>query len=112
MERASCGRQAELARISSFLDAVPTGPEALILGGEAGIGKSALWLDTFAQAQARSDRALSSPAPQGEGPLVPSPPFAPHRVRGEALLRGPRRPPRRGRRRSARRTPPAATIRP
>jgi ATP/maltotriose-dependent transcriptional regulator MalT len=69
MERARFGRQAELARISSFLDAVPTGPEALILGGEAGIGKSALWLDTLAQAQARSYRALSSRPTESEAKL-------------------------------------------
>jgi DNA-binding CsgD family transcriptional regulator len=69
MERAQFGRQAELARISSFLDAVPTGPEALILGGEAGIGKSALWLDTVAQARARSYRALSSRPTESEAKL-------------------------------------------
>ena len=69
MERARFGRQAELARISSFLDAVPTGPEALILGGEAGIGKSALWLDTLEQARARSYRALSSRPTESEARL-------------------------------------------
>ena len=69
MERARFGRQAELARISSFLDAVLTGPEALILEGEAGIGKSALWLDTLAQAQARSYRALSSRPTESEAKL-------------------------------------------
>src|SRR5512132_1603297 len=69
MERARFGRQAELARISSFLDAVPTGPEALILGGEAGIGKSALWLDTLAQARALSYRALSSRPTESEARL-------------------------------------------
>ena len=69
MERARFGRQAELARVSSFLDAVPTGPEALILGGEPGIGKSALWLDTLAQARARSYRALSSRPTESEAKL-------------------------------------------
>jgi DNA-binding CsgD family transcriptional regulator len=69
MERARFGRQAELADISSFLDAVPTGPEALILGGEAGIGKSALWLDTLEQARARSYRALSSRPTESEARL-------------------------------------------
>ena len=69
MERARFGRQAELARISSFLDAVPTGPEALILGGEAGIGKSALWLDSLAQARALSYRALSSRPTESEARL-------------------------------------------
>jgi DNA-binding CsgD family transcriptional regulator len=69
MERARFGRQAELARISSFLDAVPTWPEALILGGEAGIGKSVLWLDTLEQARARSYRALSSRPTESEAKL-------------------------------------------
>src|SRR6478735_5558912 len=69
MDRARFGRQAELVRISSFLDAVPTGPEALILGGEAGIGKSALWLDTVAQGQTRSYRALSSRPTESEAKL-------------------------------------------
>jgi hypothetical protein len=69
MERARFGRQAELARTASFLDAVPTGPEALILGGDAGIGKSALWLDTIAEARARSYRALSSRPTESEAKL-------------------------------------------
>src|SRR5438034_8169620 len=69
MERARFGRQAELARLSSFLDAVPTGPEALVLGGEAGIGKSALWLDALASAGARSFRALSSRPTESEAKL-------------------------------------------
>src|SRR5436190_7334941 len=69
MERARFGRQAELARISSFLDAVPAGPEALILGVDAGIGKSALWLDTLAQARALSYRALSSRPTESEAKL-------------------------------------------
>src|SRR5439155_16380788 len=69
MERARFGRQAELARISSFLDALPTGPEALILGGDAGIGKSALWLDAQEQARSRSYRALSSRPTESEAKL-------------------------------------------
>jgi DNA-binding CsgD family transcriptional regulator len=69
MERARFGRQAELARVSSFLDAVPTGPDALILEGEAGIGKSALWLDALGQARVRSYRALSSRPTESEAKL-------------------------------------------
>ena len=69
MERARFGRQAEFARIASFLDAVPTGPEALFLGGDAGIGKSALWLDTLAQARARSYTVLSSRPTEAEAKL-------------------------------------------
>ena len=69
MERARFGRQAELARASSFLDAVPDGPRALVLSGEAGIGKSALWLDTVAQADGRSYRVLSCRPTESEAKL-------------------------------------------
>jgi DNA-binding CsgD family transcriptional regulator len=69
MDRARFGRQAELARLSSFLDAVPSGPEALILGGEAGIGKSVLWLDAVARAESRDYRALSSRPTESEAKL-------------------------------------------
>ena len=44
------GRQAELAAISSFLDDVPSGPAALLLEGQAGIGKTTLWSRSVAQA--------------------------------------------------------------
>jgi hypothetical protein len=47
MERGLFGRQTELALVSRLLDAVPSGPAALILGGEAGIGKSTLWLEAW-----------------------------------------------------------------
>jgi hypothetical protein len=51
MERGLFGRQTELALVSRLLDAVPSGPAALILGGEAGIGKSTLGSDgQFARA--------------------------------------------------------------
>jgi DNA-binding CsgD family transcriptional regulator len=69
MERARFGRGAELVRVSSFLDAVPAGPHALILSGEAGIGKSALWLDALAAARARSYRTLSSRPTESEAKL-------------------------------------------
>jgi len=58
MERARFGREVELARVSTFLDAVPNGPDALVLAGEAGIGKSAVWLDALDQARTRSYRVL------------------------------------------------------
>ena len=69
MERARFGREAELARVSSFLDAVPNGPDALVLGGEAGIGKSAVWLDALGDARARSYRVLSSRPTESEAKL-------------------------------------------
>jgi DNA-binding CsgD family transcriptional regulator len=69
MERARFGREAELARVSSFLDAVPTGPVAVVLGGEPGIGKSAVWLDALEHARDRSYRVLSSRPTESEAKL-------------------------------------------
>jgi DNA-binding CsgD family transcriptional regulator len=69
MERARFGRQADLAHVSSFLEAVPNGPDTLILGGEAGIGKSALWLDALERARALSYRVLSSRPTESEAKL-------------------------------------------
>lgn len=40
---ATVGREAELDSIQAFVDAVPRGPSALTISGEAGIGKTILW---------------------------------------------------------------------
>src|SRR5213596_3016665 len=69
MDRAPFGRQPELATISTVLDAIPSGPVALILGGEAGIGKSTLWLDALSRARARSYRVLSCRPTESEAKL-------------------------------------------
>jgi len=69
MKRARFGREVELARVSTFLDAVPNGPDALVLAGEAGIGKSAVWLDALDQARTRSYRVLSSRPTESEAKL-------------------------------------------
>jgi predicted ATPase len=69
MQRALFGRQTELALVSRLLDAVPNGPGALILGGEAGIGKSTLWLEALNQARARSYRVLSCQPTESEARL-------------------------------------------
>jgi len=37
------GRESELAALPEFLDAVAEGPAALVLEGDAGIGKTVLW---------------------------------------------------------------------
>ena len=37
------GRRSELGDIAQFLDDVPRRPSALVLVGEAGIGKTTLW---------------------------------------------------------------------
>jgi DNA-binding CsgD family transcriptional regulator len=52
------GRDAEIARISSFLDDVPTGAAALLIAGEAGIGKTSVWGEGLRIAAKRSVRLL------------------------------------------------------
>src|SRR6266508_5714375 len=69
MERGLFGRETELARVSKLLDRIPSGPVALILGGEAGIGKSTLWLESLSQARARSYRVLSCRPNESEAKL-------------------------------------------
>jgi len=53
------GRQEELARLAGFLGNLAAGPRALLLEGEAGIGKTALWQAGLADAQACGQRTLS-----------------------------------------------------
>lgn len=44
------GRDAVLAQLAAFIRAVPDGPAVLILEGEPGIGKTALWTSALAEA--------------------------------------------------------------
>ena len=60
------GREAELASIHAFLGHPHTGPAALVLEGEAGIGKSTLWLAGVEHARARGLRVLSSRPAEAE----------------------------------------------
>jgi predicted ATPase len=53
------GRDRELNSIYQFLDAVPGEPVALLIEGEAGIGKTALWQHAVDLAQQRSYRILA-----------------------------------------------------
>lgn len=54
------GRDAELSVVQAFLDRSSEGLTALVLEGEAGIGKSTLWLAGVAAARERSFRVLVS----------------------------------------------------
>ena len=54
------GREAELGSLASFLDGEASGPAALVLEGEAGIGKSTLWLAAVEEARERGFRVLVS----------------------------------------------------
>ena len=78
------GREAELAAVERFLDRAPAGPYALFIEGEAGIGKTTVWLEAV-----RARRGKGTPRAQG----------AAGGERGESLVRRARRP----RRRSVRR---------
>lgn len=62
------GRDAELATLGAFIQAIPAGPAVLILEGEPGIGKTALWAATLAAAR-RSHQVLAFQAAQPEAGL-------------------------------------------
>lgn len=64
------GRDGERASVSAFVAGVPDSPSALVLEGEAGIGKSTLWLEGVALARARGLRVLSSRPAEAERALV------------------------------------------
>jgi DNA-binding CsgD family transcriptional regulator len=53
------GRESELEVLDGFLDSVQTGPSALFLFGESGIGKTTLWREGVADALKRGYRTLS-----------------------------------------------------
>ena len=62
------GREAELASVYAFLDRDAEAPAALVLEGEAGIGKSTLWLAGVEGARERGFRVLvSRPAEEEQG---------------------------------------------
>jgi DNA-binding CsgD family transcriptional regulator len=64
------GREAELGAIGGFLDLVETGPAALTLEGEAGIGKSTLMDEGLTAAAARSYRVASCRPIRAEAQLA------------------------------------------
>ena len=70
------GRDRELAAVTAFLDALPSGTSCLLLEGAAGIGKTTVWDAGVAGAAARSYLILSGQA---------------GRIRGNAVVRGARR---------------------
>jgi DNA-binding CsgD family transcriptional regulator len=61
------GRHEELAALRAFLTA--PFPAALVIEGEAGIGKTALWRTGTAEAAARGFRVISASPPEGETKL-------------------------------------------
>ena len=53
------GREPELAILHRFLDSIPTGPSALLLSGDPGIGKTTVWKRGLAGALEHGYRTLS-----------------------------------------------------
>jgi DNA-binding CsgD family transcriptional regulator len=63
------GRERELEASRRFLAAVPEGPAALLLRGEAGIGKTVLWRQIADEARSNDYRVLVSRCFHAEMPL-------------------------------------------
>jgi DNA-binding CsgD family transcriptional regulator len=64
------GREPELATVRAFIGDADEGPVALVLEGEAGIGKSTLWLAALEYARERGLRVLSSRPAEAERGLA------------------------------------------
>ncbi|MBA2570803.1 MAG: AAA family ATPase, partial [Chloroflexi bacterium] len=64
------GRSGELASIERFLDEIAIGPSALLLEGEIGAGKTALWRAAVAAARARGYRVLVCHPAESEASLA------------------------------------------
>src|SRR4051812_38506211 len=63
------GREPETRMIEDFLERAASAPELLVLSGEAGIGKSALWQAGLDRARARGARVLAHRAVEAEAVL-------------------------------------------
>ena len=63
------GRDKEHQRLGRFLESLKEGPAGCVLEGEAGIGKTALWREGLAAAQAGSFRVLSCAPAESESRL-------------------------------------------
>jgi DNA-binding CsgD family transcriptional regulator len=63
------GRDLELTAIEQFLNSTPSWPSAMVIEGEAGIGKTTLWLEGVRRAEERSIRALQARPAESEQKL-------------------------------------------
>jgi DNA-binding CsgD family transcriptional regulator len=63
------GRDEAIGSIRAFIAAVERGPMALVLSGEAGIGKTVLWEEGVAEAERRFDRVLTCRGIEAEAAL-------------------------------------------
>ncbi len=72
------GRAEEQAALTAFLEGAQDGPRALLLEGEAGIGKTSLWKGALSSALVRNYHILSSAPTEAESAL-------PYAVLGDLL---------------------------
>lgn len=63
------GRERELESAAEFLQEVEHGSAALVIEGEAGIGKTTLWLEVVSAAEARGYRVLQARPAESEADL-------------------------------------------
>jgi len=64
------GRSAEFRAIAAFFDSLYDRPAGLLIEGEAGIGKTTLWLAALEEARMRGFRVLSARAWEAESVLA------------------------------------------
>src|SRR5215472_16980188 len=68
-QAAVIGREREIAVMSAFLDPMPRGPRALLVEGEAGIGKSTVWFESVRLAEAHGYWVLRARPAESEARL-------------------------------------------
>ena len=66
MEAELIGRDEELQSVQRFLEAVPAGARALLIAGEAGVGKTSLWQAAVGRAEAAGMRAIAARPTEAE----------------------------------------------
>ena len=64
------GREGVLGSANRFLDLLGDGSAALVVEGDAGLGKTAVWLETVAAAEARDYRVLQARPAESEASLA------------------------------------------
>ena len=63
------GRDLELTAMDQFLNSTPNWPSAMVIQGEAGIGKTTLWLEGVRRAEERSMQTLQARPAESEQKL-------------------------------------------
>lgn len=69
MANAIIGREAEIVAIERFLERARLGPAALVIEGEAGIGKTTVWVEAVRIAKAYAFRVLQARPAESEAQL-------------------------------------------